>query len=60
MNREPMSDNTPSNPPLSREEVEYNEALMRRPDIIAVIDANLDDPDRLIPFTTASRREQTA
>lgn len=51
-----MSDNTPSNPPLSREEVEYNEALMRRPDIIAVIDANLGDPDRLIPFTTAHRR----
>ena len=55
-----MSENARSKPPLSQEEVEYNEALKRRPDIMAVIDSNLDDPDRLIPFTTARRREQTA
>lgn len=55
-----MPDNAHTNAPLSQEEVEYNEALKRRPDIMAVIDSNLDDPDRLIPFTTARRREQTA
>ena len=55
-----MSDDSHSNTPLTQEEEEYNRALSRRPDVKAAIDANLDNPDRMIPFTTAHRREQTA